>query len=169
MLPSPLQLDPMALGSNRFLLSQSKFVSQDSFQSPGKQVWRTRSERQWKGDWNSGLQVGWRGCTAGVGVLGLLKGVCRPSCLPLKRQQTGQDGGKESLLCFRFWQLLGEGGRHLSKGQLPPPPPREWGESFYRQRGAVATCRNRTVISNSHLQIGHQWSDQHHLDCFQYR
>ena len=88
--------------------------------------------------------------------------------MPLKRQQIGQDGGKESLLYFRFWQLLGEGSRHLSKGQLPQPPPREWGESFYRQRGAVAICRNSTVISNSHLQIGHQWSDQHHLDCFQY-
>ena len=24
-------------------------------------------------------------------------------------------------------------------------------------------CRNSIVISNSHLQIGHLWSDQHHL------
>ena len=58
----------------------------------------------------------------------------------------------------------GEGGRHLSKGRLPHP----WeagGESFYKQSGERATCRNGTVISNSRLQIGHQWSDWHHLGC----
>ena len=26
------------------------------------------------------------------------------------------------------------------------------------------TCRNRTVSSDSHLQIGQRWSDWHHLD-----
>ena len=25
-----------------------------------------------------------------------------------------------------------------------------------------------TVISDSHLEIGRPWSDQHHLDCFEY-
>ena len=34
--------------------------------------------------------------------------------------------------------------------------------------GAGATCRNSKVISDSHLQTGHQWSDQCHLDCFRY-
>ena len=34
--------------------------------------------------------------------------------------------------------------------------------------GRGVTCRNSTVISNSHLQVGHQWSDQHHLGCFRY-
>ena len=35
--------------------------------------------------------------------------------------------------------------------------------------GGVGTiCRNSTVISESHLQSGHQWSDQSHLGCFRY-
>ena len=29
--------------------------------------------------------------------------------------------------------------------------------------GEGATCRNTTISSDSHLEIGHQWSDQHHL------
>ena len=37
------------------------------------------------------------------------------------------------------------------------------GQNFYRQRKG-ATCRNSTVSSDSHLEIGHRWSDQHHLD-----
>ena len=37
------------------------------------------------------------------------------------------------------------------------------GQSFYRQRKG-ATCRNSTVSSDSHLEIGHRWSDQCHLD-----
>ena len=28
------------------------------------------------------------------------------------------------------------------------------------------TCRNSTVSSDSHTEIGHLWSDQSHLDCF---
>ena len=35
-------------------------------------------------------------------------------------------------------------------------------------RGVGATCRNNTVFSDSPLQIGHQWSDQHHLGYFRY-
>ena len=30
------------------------------------------------------------------------------------------------------------------------------------------TCRNSTVSSDSHLETGHQWSDQCHFDCFKY-
>ena len=39
---------------------------------------------------------------------------------------------------------------------LPPPPPRQQsaGKSFYRRREG-ATCRNSTVSSDSHLEIGH--------------
>ena len=109
MLPSPLQLGPMALGSNRFLLSQSKFVSQDSFQSPGKQVWRTRSERQWKGDWNSGLQVGWRGCTARVGVLVLLKGVCRARLLAAQKTTNRPGWRKGKFALFQILATVGGG------------------------------------------------------------
>ena len=31
-----------------------------------------------------------------------------------------------------------------------------------------ATCRNSIVISDSHLDVGHQWSDRHHLDGLRY-
>ena len=66
----------------------------------------------------------------------------------------------------------GEGGGHLSKGRFFLP---------YKQRvkafidracvcgeGEGTACRNSIVISNSHLQIGHQWSDQYHLGCFKF-
>ena len=44
----------------------------------------------------------------------------------------------------------------------------EWRDkSFYRQRERVA-CRNSRVNADHHLEIGHQWSDQLHLDCFKY-
>ena len=67
------------------------------------------------------------------------------------------------MLQVRVWR---EGGRHLSEGRLPPPS-NQWGKSFYRQSGGWgATRRNSTVISNNHLQSGHQWSDQHHLGGF---
>ena len=45
---------------------------------------------------------------------------------------------------------------------LSTPQPQAAGEGFY---GEGATCRNSTVSSGSHLEIGHQWSDQHHLGC----
>ena len=53
---------------------------------------------------------------------------------------------------------------------LTPPtsyPRQLMSYSFYRWREG-ATCRNSTVSSDSHLQTGPQWSDQHHLDCFKY-
>ena len=31
-----------------------------------------------------------------------------------------------------------------------------------------ATGRIRTVSSAGHLEINHEWSDQHHSDCFRY-
>ena len=38
-------------------------------------------------------------------------------------------------------------------------------ELFLRKRD---TCRNSTVISDSHLEISHWWSDQCHLGCFKH-
>ena len=48
----------------------------------------------------------------------------------------------------------GEGGRHLSKGRLLPLPKKQQRKAFVDRvvvRGV--TCRNSTVISNSHLQL----------------
>ena len=42
------------------------------------------------------------------------------------------------------------------------------GVRVFVNRAWRATYRNRTVISNSHLQIGPQWFDQHYLGCFRY-
>ena len=57
-----------------------------------------------------------------------------------------------------------EGGR-LPKGRLPPPTVS--GQELLQAEGG-ATCRNSTVSSDGHLEIGHWWSHQHHLDCFKY-
>ena len=82
---------------------------------------------------------------------------------------------------FRCWQL--ERGRVADicpKADSPtpqprgptlprhPPPNKQGVRRAFINRvvvGGGATCRN---ISNSHLQICHQWSDQHYLDCFRY-
>ena len=68
-----------------------------------------------------------------------------------------------------FWMLATrECGTGVgSKGRLPAPPPQSMGKSFYRWREG-ATCRDSTVSSDSHLEIGHWWSDQRHPDCFKY-
>ena len=61
----------------------------------------------------------------------------------------------------------GRGGGRTPVQTLTPLPRQSGGKSFYRQREG-ATCRSSTVSSDSHLEIGHQWSDQRHLDCFRY-
>ena len=66
---------------------------------------------------------------------------------------------------------LGVEGRADScpKADLSPGPhlaDNQWARIFI-DGGRGATHRNGTVISDSRLEIGHQWSDQHRLDCFQ--
>ena len=69
---------------------------------------------------------------------------------------------------FALFQMLatasGEGGRNLFKGRHPSLDKQE-------DRLLQADCGGgvlHVVLSNSHLQIGYQWSDQHHLECFRY-
>ena len=54
--------------------------------------------------------------------------------------------------------------------QRPSPPPTtngQLGKSFNRQmEGAIDN--SSTVSSDSHLEIGPEWSDQHHIGCFKY-
>ena len=76
---------------------------------------------------------------------------------------------------FALFQMLaagGGGGRGWWVSVQRPTPPlvcrQAGGEGIYRVVVGGATCRNNTVISNSYLQIGHQWSDQDHLDSFRY-
>ena len=56
----------------------------------------------------------------------------------------------------------------LTASPDPQPSPHREVRAFIDRSGRGATCRNSTVISNSRLQIGHQWSDQHHLGCFKF-
>ena len=74
------------------------------------------------------------------------------ACCSKAKKKRGQYGGKESLLYFRCWQFGERVADICSKADSPP-----WqavGESFYRQsQGWGATCRNSSVISNSHLQL----------------
>ena len=67
-----------------------------------------------------------------------------------------------------FWMLAtGEGGGLTPVQRLTPFSRQSGIKSIYRQREGV-TCRNSTVSSESHLEIGHWWSNQCHLDGFKY-
>ena len=41
------------------------------------------------------------------------------------------------------------------------------GQELLSAEGGV-TYRDSAVSSDGHLETGHRWSDQHHLDCFKY-
>ena len=80
------------------------------------------------------------------------------SCSPLKSQHRPGWWG-EHLLYFRCrW--------HGGRGDVcPMAKSLYWqsaGERFYRQRRG-ATCRNSTVSSDSHHEVGHWWSEQRRL------
>ena len=87
--------------------------------------------------------------------------------LLLKSQYRGRVGGKERLLYFGCWQVRGGQTpvqRLASLSPAPPwPPPAIRGYEVLLLEGEV-TWRNSSVSSDSHLEIGHQLSDQQHLD-----
>ena len=75
---------------------------------------------------------------------------------------------------FTLFQMLAarEGWQTSVQRPTSPQPPahphnKQWGRAFIDRVGEF-TCTSSTVISNSHLQISHHWSDQHHLACFRY-
>ena len=72
-----------------------------------------------------------------------------------------------SKVCFILDASSGAGGWTSVQRPTPSHPQMIGGQTFYRLRKR-ATCRNRTVSSNCHLEAGHRWFDQHHLDCFKY-
>ena len=75
-------------------------------------------------------------------------------------------GRKGKVALFRS---LATGGGGVGVDTCPKadcPPDNQGTRAFIDREGA--TCRNNTVSSDSHLEIGHQWSDQRHLDCFRY-
>ena len=93
----------------------------------------------------------------------------RSNCsLALKNQYwRGEIGGKKNLLysgggqlgekadsCLIVYSPLTTRGHKLLKGI----------SRVYKWREG-ATCRNSTVRSDSHLEIGHWWPDQHPPDC----
>ena len=61
------------------------------------------------------------------------------------------------------WGVVGV----MTVQRLTPPSPESVSTIFQRLREA-ATCRNSTVHSNSHHEIGLWWSDGDHLHCFGY-
>ena len=101
-----------------------------------------------------------------MGNIGLLLLKAGYSCL-LKRQYRGRVGGKERSLYFGCWQVGGGQTPVQRLASLPPappwPPPAIRGYEVLLLEGEV-TWRNSTVSSDSHLEIGHQLSDQQHLD-----
>ena len=60
----------------------------------------------------------------------------------------------------------GEGGENSSPQANSAPPPTVSEQELFLRKGD--TCRNSTVISDSHLEISHRWSDQCHLGCFEH-
>ena len=73
----------------------------------------------------------------------------------------------ERKVCFildsgnRWW-----GGRTPVQRPTPPSADNQGARAFIdRRRGPHAET---IVSSDRHLEIGHRWSDQHHLDCFRY-
>ena len=93
-------------------------------------------------------------------------------CLPLKSQQRGQVGGKESLLYFGFQQLgqgedIGVGVYACPVVNSQPHTYNQWARAFIgRGRWLYAETAQSalTVI----LKLVMWWSDQCHLDCFRY-
>ena len=97
------------------------------------------------------------------------KRVCVGDQLLISQKSINSPGWwTEKFALFQMPATGGSGGGYVSKGQLSLTKSNWWGKSFYRQKKG-APCRNNTVSSDSHLQIGHWWSDQRHLGCFTYR
>ena len=95
---------------------------------------------------------------------GVTKRVCEVQLLTAQRpiNRPGWWKGR-----FGLFQMLATGGRVDVCPKADSWPSNQWGKSLYRQK-EWATGRNHTVRSDSHLQIDHWWSDQHHLGYFRY-
>ena len=65
-----------------------------------------------------------------------------------------------------FW-VPAPGAERVDSCPLADSPSLTVGKSSYRWWEGV-TCRNSTVSSDSHLEVGHQQSDQRHRDGFRY-
>ena len=68
-------------------------------------------------------------------------------------------------VCFILDAGNPQGGRTPVQ-RLTLQPNNQWARAFI-DRGRK--LHSETAVSSaSHLEIGHGWSDQHHLDCFKY-
>ena len=74
--------------------------------------------------------------------------------------------GKVYLILGASYEVGDDGweGRCLSKSLLPPTD-NQWARAFIGCGKGL--YEEITIISDSHLEIGHPRSDQHHLDCFE--
>ena len=88
-------------------------------------------------------------------------------CLPFKRQPRAQLLRKKSLLSFRCRHLQGEWTSFCPKADCPSPQLANRGTSALIDRGRGLLAKTE-VSSNSHFEINHQWSEQHHRDCFRH-
>ena len=67
----------------------------------------------------------------------------------------------------REWYVPVQGLPLPTPPYLNPHPTDNQGVGAFIDRGRGLHAE-RAVSSDSHLEINHQWSDQHHLDCFRY-
>ena len=86
----------------------------------------------------------------------ILKGMCWEGLAARRSKANKQARLVERKVCFiQIPAIVGEGGRHLSKRRLPPhlAPNKQRVKAFIDKSWGEVTCRNSTVISNSHLQL----------------
>ena len=171
--PSLSVLRPWSSAGNLFDLTQPESIGQGGllFQLLGSASWEHRAGQRtiWRSGrvsqawgiyltllslpstWHSACRLGLNITESRVWLLATPK--------PIKRQ--GWWKGK-----FALFQGGGGGEADSYPKTDSPLYCQPVGKSFYKQREG-ATFRNSTVILDSHFEIGHQWSDQHHLDCLE--
>ena len=73
----------------------------------------------------------------------------------------------ERKVCF-ILETGSQGEQVLLVVQRLTPLTESWWARAFIDRGRGLHADNSTVSSDSYLEIGHWWSDQHRLDCFKY-
>ena len=74
----------------------------------------------------------------------------------------------ERKVYFGCWQPQGKGVRGYCCWETKSPITASHGARDFIGRSEGGTCRNNAVSSGGHVEGGHPWSDQYHLDSCKY-
>ena len=88
-------------------------------------------------------------------------------CLAARHSKANKQARlEERKICFISDAGNWRGGWQPSVQRPTPPSDKQAVRAFTEKVGeGGTTCTKSAVIPNSPLQVGHQWSDQHHLGC----